>query len=50
MNLLDVFLIVLLAAVLTAALFIIHLNKKNGKGCHSCGGDCLNCENKKHTV
>lgn len=43
MNLLDVFLIVLLAAVFAWALYIIRSNRKNGRSCHSCGGDCCSC-------
>ena len=43
MNALDVFLIIVLAAVFVLAIIKIHKDRKNGKGCLSCGGSCAGC-------
>ncbi len=40
---LDVFLIIVLALILGMAVWIMVMNKKQGKGCHSCGGSCSSC-------
>lgn len=40
MNIADIIVILLIAALIVYAVTIIHKNKKKGK---NCGGDCANC-------
>ena len=51
MNGLDIFLLVLIAAALALAVRKLRLDRKKGKGCLSCGGNCagctVNCEKRK---
>lgn len=41
MNNADIAVLVILAALVGAAVFVMLRNRKKGK--NSCGGDCLNC-------
>ena len=54
MNVLDVFLLILHAVAVVLAVRKIHTDRKMGKGCLSCGGNCrgcnLNCAHKKEDV
>ena len=43
MNALDILLLVLIAAAVVLALRKIHRDRRSGKGCLSCGGDCAGC-------
>ena len=43
MNLLDLVLVLVLIAVMTAAVRLGVSRRKKGKGCHGCGGDCCVC-------
>ena len=43
MNAVDVFLIIVLAAIFVLAIIKIHKDRRNGKGCLSCGGSCAGC-------
>ncbi|MBQ2462867.1 MAG: FeoB-associated Cys-rich membrane protein [Clostridia bacterium] len=43
MNTLDIVLLLLIGAVVCMALNKIRKDRKNGKGCLSCGCDCASC-------
>jgi len=43
LHLIDLILIVLLLAAFTAAVWIIVSNRKKGRSCLGCGGDCSSC-------
>ncbi len=43
MNILDIFLILLIALVFFLALRKIHRDRKNGRSCLGCGGNCNSC-------
>ncbi|MBQ9249149.1 MAG: FeoB-associated Cys-rich membrane protein [Oscillospiraceae bacterium] len=43
MNTLDILLLVLIAAAVVLAIRKIRSDRRNGKGCLSCGGNCAGC-------
>ena len=45
MNGWDILLILLITASVVLALRHIHLDRKKGKGCLGCSGNCAGCQN-----
>ena len=43
MNGWDILLLILVFAALMLAVRKVHRDRKNGKGCLSCGGNCAGC-------
>jgi hypothetical protein len=43
MNMLDLFLIIILAAVFALALILWIRGRRKGNGCFGCNGDCASC-------
>ncbi len=43
MNIADILLICLLIFLIVRAFAVIHRDRKRGKGCLGCSGDCSSC-------